>query len=128
MTQRMQRKKKIKKLLHHGITQKTANARAHLITLTAKKAEPNALYTIGSASLSYFKVRNNSIAAATENEDYRENYNPSAVIVKEMAEAVVVHICSSKVSFERWLISILCHSVFLVIKTEKLFKNKIFIL
>ena len=68
--------------------------------------------TIDSASSIYFKVKNNSIAAATENKNYSENYNPSAVIVKEMAEAVVVHICSSKVSFERWLISILCQSGF----------------
>ena len=36
-----------------------------------------------------------AVAAATEHENYRENYYPGAVIVKKMAEAVVIHICSS---------------------------------
>lgn len=31
------------------------------------------------------------VAAATENDDYSENYNPGAVIVKEIAKAVVIH-------------------------------------
>ena len=78
------------------------------------------------APLAYSGVKNNSIAAATENEDYSKNYNPGAVIVKEMAEAVVVHICSSKVSFERWLISILCRTFFLVIGGREIFKKEVF--
>lgn len=36
------------------------------------------------------------MAAATENHDDGEDYNPGAVIVKEIAKAVVVHICSSE--------------------------------
>jgi len=31
------------------------------------------------------------IAAAAKNNDYSKDYNPGAVIVKEMAEAVVIH-------------------------------------
>jgi len=59
-------------------------------------------------------VGNNLIAAATENKDYSKDYNPGAIIIKEMAEAVVIHICSSKVSFERLLISIVCNGRFCV--------------
>ena len=33
------------------------------------------------------------VAAATENDDYRENDDPGAVIVKEIAKTVVIHIC-----------------------------------
>ena len=36
------------------------------------------------------------VAAATENDDDGEDYNPGAVVVKEIAKAVVIHICSSK--------------------------------
>ena len=62
-----------------------------------------------------------SIAAAAENENDSKDYNPGAVIIKKMAEAIVVHICSSKVSFELLLISIVCRFVFLVtVKNEKL--------
>ena len=54
-----------------------------------------------------------AVAAATEHENYRENYYPGAVIVKKMAEAVVIHICSSVMSVAELLcpslISILCH-------------------
>ena len=32
-----------------------------------------------------------AVAAATENNNYRENYDPGAVIVKEIAKAVVIH-------------------------------------
>ena len=85
--------------------------------MTQKKAKrPSRTFFARLSLLNSLQGQNNLIAAATENKDYGENYNPSAVIVKEMAEAVVVHICSSKVSFERLLISILCRYVFLVIE------------
>ena len=32
-----------------------------------------------------------AVAAATENYNYRENYDPGAAIVEEIAKAVVVH-------------------------------------
>ena len=35
------------------------------------------------------------MAAATENDDNGNDYNPGAVVVKEIAKAVVIHICSS---------------------------------
>jgi hypothetical protein len=35
------------------------------------------------------------VAAAAKNYDYRKDYNPSAVIVKKVAQAVVIHICYS---------------------------------
>ncbi len=41
------------------------------------------------------------LIAAAEYDDNSENYDPAAVIiVKKVAEAIVIHICSSKVSFE----------------------------
>ena len=42
------------------------------------------------------------VAAAAKNEYYCENDYPGAVIVKKMAEAVVIHICSSVMSSERY--------------------------
>ena len=41
------------------------------------------------------------VAAATENNDYSKDYDPGAVIVKEIAKAVVIHkVCSS--GFDVW--------------------------
>jgi hypothetical protein len=53
------------------------------------------------------------VAAAAKNyNDSKYNY-PGAVVVKKMAEAVVIHICSSVMSVAELLcpslISILCH-------------------
>ena len=91
-----------------------------------EKAEPSAKKPQAQPPQFTSRSQNNLIAAATENEDHRENDYPRAVIVKEMAEAVVVHICSSKVSFERWLISILCRTFFLVIGGREIFKKEVF--
>jgi hypothetical protein len=58
------------------------------------------------------------VAAATEYNHNRKNYDPSAVIVKEMAQAVVVHICFPPKMFARFfgvLSTIICEEISLVI-------------
>ena len=34
-----------------------------------------------------------AVAAATENDNDCKDYNPSTVVVKEMAKAIVIHVC-----------------------------------
>ena len=48
------------------------------------------------------------IAAATEDNYYRQDYDPSTVVVKDMAKAVVIHYVFLQSRFEPWLVTILC--------------------
>ena len=48
------------------------------------------------------------IAAATEDDNYRKDDYPGAVVVKDMAKTVVIHYVILQSRFERWLNTILC--------------------
>ena len=48
------------------------------------------------------------VTAATENHNYRKDYDPGAVVVKDMAKTVVIHYVILQSRFERWLNTILC--------------------
>ena len=49
------------------------------------------------------------VAAATEYNNYRKDYDPgTVVIIKDMAKAVVVHYVILQSRFEPWLVTILC--------------------
>lgn len=67
-----------------------------LLHTNTKKAAARVLSPGGCLRKSYVR----SIAAAAKNKNYSKNYNPCTVIIEKMAEAIVIHICSSKVSFE----------------------------
>ena len=48
------------------------------------------------------------IAAATEYNHNRKDYDPGAVVVKDVAKTVVIHYVILQSRFERWLNTILC--------------------
>ena len=50
------------------------------------------------------------VAAATEDNYYGKDYDPSTVVVKNMAKAVVIHYVFLQSRFEPWLLTIICDS------------------
>ena len=54
------------------------------------------------------------VAAATENNDNGKDDNPGAVVVKEIAKAVVIHICSSED-----VMAVLCRSLHIMQRPDR---------
>jgi hypothetical protein len=48
------------------------------------------------------------ITATAEDNYNRKDYDPGAVVVKDMAKTVVIHYVILQSRFERWLNTILC--------------------